>query len=395
VAAVQAALDQVVVIDASTLYLATQTVAGFAELRARFASVRLPAPCYDDLEMAAIAIEQVRKSSMNIGVEPGSGLRVSQLTQQERNHLGDRMHQLVKAAELTDIARVASLPLVSELITSGLDADLVAQSPTFTLQREGAWLAALQHAMETGASLWSDDVVLRAIAAGAEIPTFGTLALLHALYTQGLADTTDDNHRRFLADFVVDLPLHRNLLMRQAEADGWQPRSAAVSFARPSAWREPFETLETFLILIRAVHRQEPQAVAGWLLCGVCGFAGAVHPHEAPIRAARLTCLVAEETVGLTRQGLSELVLSAEMGLRQAREFGAIRAGLAVEAMPTRGSDDPEALRVHITAILGETVQAQAQPDDETNTIAGKTEEFVESAYALAKARQDGLHQPT
>ncbi|MER6515064.1 hypothetical protein ABT158_50250 [Nonomuraea sp. NPDC001636] len=30
VAAVQAALDQVVVIDISTLYLATQTVAGFA-----------------------------------------------------------------------------------------------------------------------------------------------------------------------------------------------------------------------------------------------------------------------------------------------------------------------------------------------------------------------------
>ncbi|NUW35619.1 hypothetical protein HTZ77_29930 [Nonomuraea sp. SMC257] len=83
VAAVQAALDQVVVIDASTLYPATQTVAGFAELRARFASVRLPAPCYDELEMAAIAIEQVRKSSMNIGVEPGSGLRVSQLTQRE------------------------------------------------------------------------------------------------------------------------------------------------------------------------------------------------------------------------------------------------------------------------------------------------------------------------
>ncbi|MFE0147849.1 hypothetical protein ACFWY5_11920 [Nonomuraea sp. NPDC059007] len=394
VATVQATLDQVVVIDTSTLYLATQTVAGFAELRARFAAVRLPAPCYDDLDMAATAIEQVRKSSMNIGVEPGSGLRVSQLTQQERDHLGDRMDQLIKAAELTDIAAVADLSLVTELITSGLEADLVAQSPTFTLQREGAWLAALQHALATGAPLWSDDVVLRAIAAEAEIPTFGTFALLHVLYGQGLADTTEDDHRRFLADFVVDLPLHRDLLMRQAEADGWQPRSAAVPFARPSAWREPRDTLETFLALVRAVHRQEPQAVAGWLLCGVSGFAGSVHPQEAPVRAARLTCLVAEQTVGLTRQGLSELVLSAETGVRHARELGAIRAGLAEEPTAFGPSDAPGVLRVHIAAVLVETLQAQNQPENDAVALKREAEAFVDGAYALAGSSQEDQHHP-
>ncbi|MDP4510000.1 hypothetical protein Q9G87_49165 [Nonomuraea sp. G32] len=395
VAAVRAALDHVVVIDTSTLYLATQTVAGFAELRSRFAAVHLPSPCYDDLTMTTIAIDQVRKSSMNIGVEPGSGLRVSQLTQQERDHLGNRMQQLVKAAGLTGIASVADLSLVTELMTGGLDAGLVAQRPTFTLQREGAWLAAVQHALETGSPLWSDDVVLRAIAAGAEIPTFGTLALLHVLYDQGLADATDDDHRRFLADYVVDLPLHPDLLSQQAQADGWQPRSAAVPFARPSAWREPLETLETFLTLIRAVHRQEPQAVAGWLLCGICGFAGSARPQEAPARAARLTCLVAEQTVGLTRQGLSELVLSAETGLRQARELSAIRASLAEETTPAGTSDDPETLRVHITSILLETLQAQTQPDNEADAIRRKAEDFVESAYALAEARQDDQHHTT
>ncbi|NUW35620.1 hypothetical protein HTZ77_29935 [Nonomuraea sp. SMC257] len=171
------------------------------------------------------------------------------------------MHHLVKAAELTDIAAVADLSLVSELITGGLEADLMAQSPTFTLRREGAWLAGLQ-------------------------------------------------------------------------------------------------------------------AVAGWLLCGVCGFAGSVHPHEAPVRAARLTCLVAEQTAGLTRQGLSELVLSAETGLRQARELDAIRAGLAEETTPIGASEDSEALRVHLTAILRETLQAQAQPDNETDTIARGVHEW-------------------
>ncbi|MEV5497664.1 hypothetical protein AB0M50_19935 [Nonomuraea fuscirosea] len=393
VAAVQAALDQFVVIDTSTLYLATQTVAGFAALRARFASVHLPSPCHDDLMMTTTAIEQVRKSSMNIGVEPGFGLRVSQLTQQDRDHLGDRMQQLVKAAGLTDIVPVADLTLATELMTGGLDANLVPQSPTFTAQGEGAWLAAVQLALETGSPLWSDDVILRAIAAGADIPTFGTLALLHVLYDQGLADTTDDDHRRFLADYVVDLPLHPDLLRRQAQSDGWQPRGAAVPFARPSAWREPLETLETFLTLIHAVHRKEPQAVAGWLLCGVCGFAGVVHPHEAPARVARLTCLVAEQTVGLTRQGLSELVLSAEMGLRQARELGAARAGWTEDSTPTGASDDPETLRAHITAVLMETLQAQDQPDNEADAIARKAEEFVASAYALAKARQEDQHQ--
>ncbi|MER6515063.1 hypothetical protein ABT158_50245 [Nonomuraea sp. NPDC001636] len=127
---------------------------------------------------------------------------------------------------------------------------------------------------------------------------------------------------------MVDLPLRPDLLSQQAEADGRLPRSAAVPFARLSAWREPLETLEAFLTLIRAVHQCAPQAVAGWLLCGLCGFAGSTHPHEAPVRAARLTCLVAGQTVGLTPQGVSELVLSAETGLGQARKIGAIRAGL-------------------------------------------------------------------
>ncbi|MGC5016336.1 DUF4365 domain-containing protein [Streptosporangium sp. DT93] len=392
VAAVQAALDQVVVLDTSTLYMATLTSAGFAELRARFASVHLPSPCHDDLMMTTTAIEQVRKSSMNIGVEPGFGLRVSQLTQQDRDHLNDRMQHLVKAAELTDIVPVADLTLVTELMTGGLDPNLVTQSPTFTAQREGAWLAAVQLALETGAPLWSDDVVLRALTAGADIPTFGTLALLHVLYDQGLADTTDDDHRRFLADYVVDLPLHQELLRRQAQADGWQPRSAAVPFTRPAAWREPHETLDTFLTLIREVHRHEPQAVAGWLLCGICGFAGAVHPHEVPVRAARLTCLVAEQTVGLTRQGLSELVQSAEAGLRQARELGEIRASLAEETTQADDSDDPEALRVHITAVLVETHQGQAQVENEADSITRKAEDFVKSAYALAETRQENHH---
>ncbi|MEU7004166.1 DUF4365 domain-containing protein [Nonomuraea sp. NPDC046570] len=389
VAAVQAALDQVVVIDTSTLYLATLTSAGFAELRARFASVHLPSPCYDDLMMATIAIDQARKSSMNIGVEPGSGLRISQLTQTEKDHLSYRMQHLVKAAGLTDIAAVADLTLVTELMTDGLDPNLVAQSPTFTAQREGAWLAAVQLSLEAGAPLWSDDAVLRALAAGADIPTFGTLALLHVLYDQGLADTTDDDHRRFLADYVVDLPLHPELLSRQAQADGWQPRSAAVPFARPSAWREPTETLDTFLILIRAVHQQEPQSVAGWLLCGVCGFAGSVHPEEAAVRAARLTCLVAEQTVGLTRQGLSELVLSAEAGLRQARELGAIRVGLAEETVIADDPDVHEALRFHITAVLLEALQEQSQPGHNADVITREATDFVESAYTLAAGRQD------
>ncbi|GAA4584827.1 hypothetical protein GCM10023194_25720 [Planotetraspora phitsanulokensis] len=390
VACVGSALDGVVVIDASTLLVATMTVAGFADLRARFASVQLPAACHDDIVMASLGVERLLASSMTIAFEPGSGLLRSTLTPEERDFLTRRADDLLQAAGLTDIVQVADLAMVTDLMTDGIDSDIVAQGPAFTMHGEGPWLAPIQLALESDATLWTDDVIVRGVASSAGIPTFGTLALLHTLYEDGLPDTTEEDHRRFVGEYVVDLPLRGDILKEQAQADGWLPRAAAIPFARPTAWLDPGETMGTFSELVRAVHERQPSEVPQWLMYGTCGFAGSGTPAEALERAVRLMCGIAAQTVGVTAAGLSELLMSATAGLRQAHALATLRFAAFAEAEVTE-TTEPDfllLLRPRLIAVLMEAAFDAGGSGRHADGVKAEVEALVEAAYALAQATQ-------
>ncbi|MEU0567941.1 hypothetical protein ABZ297_21485 [Nonomuraea sp. NPDC005983] len=114
---------------------------------------------------------------------------------------------------------------------------------------------------------------------------------------------------------------------------------------------------------------------------------------EAPARAARLTCLIAEQTVGLTRQGLSTLVLSAETGSRRAGELGTIRAGLAEETAEASGPDEREALSGHLIAALVKSMQAKrARSSAKSATVRVAMYRVLASITTTPSSATNGCH---
>lgn len=67
-------------------------------------------------------------------------------------------------------------------------------------------LAAVDMAAERHASLWSDDIAIRSLAASKGVPAFGTWALLTTLTTAGLIpDTTSEDALTLSSAGVVEI----------------------------------------------------------------------------------------------------------------------------------------------------------------------------------------------
>ena len=137
--------------------------------------------------------------------------------------------------------------------------------------------------------LWSDDVVIRALAASQDIPAFGTLALLHALIEDNtLPDTLRTDVQALAAARVVDLTLTPDELLHLAAADGWQPEAAATVVTRPAYWASYQPALDTFLQLIGNVSAQAPATIPTWLAAACHGLAASIPATDIPTRLADL-----------------------------------------------------------------------------------------------------------
>jgi hypothetical protein len=165
------------------------------------------------------------------------------------------------------------------------------------------WASPLDLARAEGATLWSDDPVLRASARSTGVPATSTQAVLDHLARTGTI--TDDQLetcvRSLIKARIGDLPLNEQRLLELAEDEHWNPAGVAAALARPATWADLPRTLAFYRRLLPQVQSHAPTTVAHWLHAAVLGATTLLaRPNPAAGVAA---CLLATTTVFTAAHG--------------------------------------------------------------------------------------------
>ncbi|MET7400634.1 hypothetical protein ABZS66_44860 [Dactylosporangium sp. NPDC005572] len=135
------------------------------------------------------------------------------------------------------------------------------------------WASPLDLARAKGATLWSDDPVLRDLARGNGVPTTSTVAVLHHLVVTGVL--ADDEHERCLRALIKarigDLPLDEPRLLELAEDARWNPTVVASALARPATWANPRRASAFYRQLLIQARTHAPSSLPQWLYAAVRG----------------------------------------------------------------------------------------------------------------------------
>jgi hypothetical protein len=136
--------------------------------------------------------------------------------------------------------------------------------PPLMEQGEPPWLLNVDAAKTTDSFLWCDDLGLRRLAHAFGVRTFGTVSMLDVALQLRLVDETA--YRRALhaltAEYTVDLPFDKDMLISVGAADRWQPGPVAAILGRPAAWVQP----EPAVAVLRAALRATPSTAANaWI----------------------------------------------------------------------------------------------------------------------------------
>lgn len=278
VKAARSALGTPAVIELSALAVATAIPGRWPSLVAAFAELKITRAAAADLEDGRYDLTRTPGTVLSVSYDPARDvLMAHQATAAEQHRLARRAQLIADAAK---DATVTPNP----------------HPVHFPVSMDPAWISSLELAAQAQAPLWSDDTVIRAIAAQAGIPAFGTIALLHALIEEGtLPDTLRHDAQALAAARVVDLVLTPEEITRLASADDWQPAAAAVNLSRPAFWICYNAALTTFLKVIDQVQQHQPDAVHGWLAAGCKGLAEATHRASAAERLRNLADATADK----------------------------------------------------------------------------------------------------
>lgn len=257
--AASVALDQTVIVELSAVCVATLLRGRWPQLRGAFAELRCPLDARADFQAAREDMLRDPESSMSIGYDPRQEVLVShQLTHADHKYLVRRLSDIDDA--LSDLTMVATPGL-------GLFAELAADTTDVSL-------SPLALAAHVGVPLWSDDVVLRALAHEQGIPAFGTLALLHVLVeAERLPDTLREDVLEMAREYVVDFMLTQDELLSLAAEGEYKPGPAAALLGRPVFWADPASAQDVFLELISAVQLHAADTIETWFRAACTGLA--------------------------------------------------------------------------------------------------------------------------
>jgi hypothetical protein len=266
-----------VVVDTSTLTIASYLPELWPRLLSTFTQGIMPLPTRADIVRAADDY-RIRPGGM-LGWDPRSGQPIATETDNEvHERLRTQSRWMLDATQDLDVLdwpRLGHLPGPDEF------ADEEAFLP---------WLAPLDLALAHGRPLLADDVVLRMVARSVGVPAFGTVALLYALADDGafaasqLTDALDELRRQY----CVDLPLDVIALNRIASQDNWAPFPAAYPFTRPTTWLASDRAYRAWHALCRRAAAADPRHVPGWLNAAVYGAARGKMPDQITTIAAAL-----------------------------------------------------------------------------------------------------------
>ena len=111
--------------------------------------------------------------------------------------------------------------------------------------------------------LWSDDRVLRRLAASMGVATFGTIALLEVLLRD--AKINREEHAASLATLVsnyyYDVAFSEDVYTLASQMDGLLAGGAAHGLSRPAIWSDPEATFGFVLARLRVASASAPQDV--------------------------------------------------------------------------------------------------------------------------------------
>jgi nucleoside phosphorylase len=267
-AAATDALNNTVVVDTSTLFLADTAFGDLRDLRSRFDRLLLPAPQRDDV-LAARGPLQMR-SPFSMGWDPFTNRPTMTQTDEATNQLW-----------ATDADRLA---LALDLC------EVVPDPPYDGEQAERLWSSPIRVAKDRGVALLADDAALRATARTEGVPAFSSLHVLHALVTTGDLEPAaiEAAYQRLMAIHAADLPL-RDRIREIAARDDWRPTSyAAFLLARPSTWKPLDHGLGEYMNIIRSMPHSDVADIAVWCGTAVFGLCQAVATAMVPVAASTL-----------------------------------------------------------------------------------------------------------
>lgn len=276
------ALNRTAVLDPSTLALTTLLPGRFNQLRAVFAATPVPRAVFDDIINTRYALDEMLRSSGQLGVRSGRFIitKYSDQDRKEHSRQAAAFSQIIPALQpvdvpdLTGIRRRLGLHDVPD-------------------QEAVAWLSAAQHALDTGSALWCDDAALRELLIKIDIPVFGTVALLrlltdHSDYPEFTHERYRHDLRTLLKSYVVDLPVTTDEITELAHAEDWTPAAAAAAFSRPHFWTiEPLRP--RWAHIAEKVWENAPDQLAGWLHQAITGATALLEPREMLPTVVQLT----------------------------------------------------------------------------------------------------------
>ena len=188
--AAESALGRRVAIELSALAVGTLLPDRWPALLAAFSELQLTRSAAADLRQGCQDLTRAPGTVLSLGYDSARDALVS-----HELSAADWQYLVHRAATLTGAA-------ADTLLTDDPAAEHFPGVP------HPAWIASLELAAQAQLPLWSDDVVIRALATTHGIPAFGTLALLHVLIeNRTLPDTLRTDVQVLAAAGVVDLTL--------------------------------------------------------------------------------------------------------------------------------------------------------------------------------------------
>jgi hypothetical protein len=260
IAAARAALNHSVVVETSALTTATLLPDRWPALRAAFAELVAPRNVLHDIQITGAELRRDPDSLSWIGFDPDQD--VLTLTEPSPHQTSGF---ITRITEIDAAAR--------DLVAVDTPARDVFPDRGGLGDRE-AWVSPLETAAQTGKPLWSDDVVVRELAAGQGIPAFSTLALLHVLIEdQLIEDTLRADVQTLARAHVVDLALTADELLAIAGDESWSLGAAATYVQRGAFWSHYDSALTDCLSILENVHAHEPDLLVAWLVSICMGVA--------------------------------------------------------------------------------------------------------------------------
>lgn len=202
---------------------------------------------------AAIARDALRlRSTMTVGWDANTDRPVvSEITADEAAALASRAQELLSV--LSAVRREPHPTL------NHFPVDIERALPS---------LGVVDIAKTKGYTLWSDDRVLRRLAASIGVPTFGTFALLDSLLADAKLDVSEHTicSARLLTNYYSDVRFNADVYELSAQLDGYHPRGAAYALSKAAAWAQPEATLTFVQHTLHELGANDPEDVRVW--CG-------------------------------------------------------------------------------------------------------------------------------